>query len=266
MRTLRFGLIISLLWVLLAAFGIAAAQDEPPQLTIPILVDGEEVEGAFSENITAVLYSFIGSEGDAVTISVEALTDDLDMYLVLLGERGEIHASNDDTNGLDPVIEVELPQDGGYFIFLTRYGPWDEVQGRDEEYRLELTGNTPPDGADPDSITYYRGDVEGSGSAEAEITLQEPVYYFAFTGQAGDVVNIDVSSSDFDTALHLFQSDGARVAANDDSNNSTDSAIVAFELPEDGRYLFFVTTVYILDLEGAGDSKVGAFELNFSLK
>ncbi|MBN8593388.1 MAG: PPC domain-containing protein [Anaerolineae bacterium] len=265
MRTSRFILIFAVLALLLALFGTAAAQEEE-QLTIPILEDGEEVEGTFSDNVTAVLYSFIGSEGDEVTISAEALTDDLDMYMVLLGERGEIYTTDDDTNGLDPEIELELPQDGGYFIFLTRFGPWEEVENGDEDYRLELNGNNVPDGAEPDSITYYHGNVEDVGTLEAEITLQEPVYYYTFTGNEGDVVNIDVSSNDFDTALHLFATNGERITANDDSNGSTDSSIVRFELPDDGKYIFFVTSVFILDLEGAGENKVGTFELNFSSK
>jgi hypothetical protein len=265
MRTFRFTLVFAVLALLLALFGTAAAQEEE-KLTIPILEDGAEVESSFSDNITAVLYSFIGSEGDEVTISAEALTDDLDMYMVLLGERGEIYASEDDTNGLDPVIEIELPQDGGYFIFLTRFGSWDAVENGDEDYRLQLNGNNVPDGADPDSITYYHGNIEDTGTLEAEITLQEPVYYFNFTGKEGDVVNIDVSSSDFDTALHLFASGGERITASDDSNGTTDSSIVRFELPADGKYLFFVTTVYMGDLEGQGENKVGTFELSFSIK
>ncbi len=266
MRTLRFGLIFALLALLLTMVGLASAQDDD-RGRVYILEEGEVLEDVFTENITGKLYAFNGSEGDEVTITVEGISDDMDPYAVLMGERGEVIGGNDDADGLDTLIEAELPQDGSYFLFVSRAAPLDEILEEDLEFRLEVEGfREPKNLEDPESVTRYTNDVTGGVSGEAEITLDEPVFYFVFDGQEGDVVNISVDTDNFDAALHLFDPEGLRITASDDTNGTTNPAIVAYELPADGQYTFFVTTLYFFDLEGQGENKVGTFELNFSSK
>ena len=69
------------------------------------------------------------------------------------------------------------------------------------------------------------------------------VDYWQFQGTAGDVVVIDLSSSDFDTYLGLQNGAGAVAAQNDDFGNSTNSHI-AFTLTSTGTWVISCTSLF----------------------
>ncbi|MBE9066776.1 tetratricopeptide repeat protein [Leptolyngbya cf. ectocarpi LEGE 11479] len=64
---------------------------------------------------------------------------------------------------------------------------------------------------------------------------------YSFTGQAGQIVKILLTSEAFDTQLFLVDADNQRLADNDDSNDSTNSELV-MQLPETGTYSVLATT------------------------
>jgi hypothetical protein len=69
-------------------------------------------------------FTFEVSAGTRVIIDVdaEAIGSGLDSYLVLYDEDGDSIASNDDTHGLDPYLEVSLHSSGVYFIEVRAVG------------------------------------------------------------------------------------------------------------------------------------------------
>jgi hypothetical protein len=69
------------------------------------------------------------------------------------------------------------------------------------------------------------------------------VDYWQFQGSAGDMVIIDLGSSDFDTYLALQDATGAVAAQNDDFGNSTNSHI-AFTLTSTGTWVVTVTSLF----------------------
>jgi len=68
---------------------------------------------------------------------------------------------------------------------------------------------------------------------------------FAFSGVAGDLVSVKVTSAgDVDTALRLFSmSDGVLVAEDDDSGAGFDPELFGISLPADGRYILVLYTL-----------------------
>jgi hypothetical protein len=271
-----------LLLMVVALFGVSSVMAQGGGQTVVILEDGVPQLGTFEGEKTAQLYGFNGSAGDSIIIAMTQLEgSELDPFFVLLGERGEVYASDDDS-GVDVqfsarIKNFELPYDGSYFILATSFIYIDNILEESnvglvepQDYELVVSGITAPeglDGFDPNLVTFYKTEVGYGVEGYAEVTIAEPVYYFTFAAHAGDRININASSSEFDTIIHLFDSEGIRIAVNDDLGaGNTNSAIQSFTVPADGEYLFFVTDVRFYDVSDptAVESRVGEFELAFS--
>ncbi len=97
--------LVSLIVVLMSlATGVLA------QVSTPIGL-GETVSGTLSENETRAVYTFQGSGGTTVTITL--MSDDFDAYLVLQDSAGSTLAEDDDSAGqLNSLISFALPADG----------------------------------------------------------------------------------------------------------------------------------------------------------
>ncbi|MEO1287594.1 MAG: PPC domain-containing protein [Chloroflexota bacterium] len=261
-----------MLFILLAVLALAIptfAQDDEDLLLINILEDGDEVEDALTEDVMMFLYGFNGLEGDEVTISMDAQSDELDPYLVLLGPAGELIAFDDDSGGsLDALIEdAELPYTGTYFIIassISFMGGFDYFFDEDElEFELTIDGIGKADEDDEANFLYYSGDLFDGETIQGYSNEDEVVFYWTFFGEEGDEVSIELESNDFDTLLYLFAPGGIRIAGNDDANG-TDSEIENIELPEDGRYLVFATGFGFTSALN-GDYEGGDFDISLDI-
>ncbi|GAB4511245.1 MAG: hypothetical protein OHK0046_09070 [Anaerolineae bacterium] len=278
----RIRVLLLLLFVLMSTLTsavVTAQDDEQTGLTFIQLKDGEAVTNSFEEEVNAHLYVFFGSAGDVVTITMlESAESQLDPYLALLGPAGQVYAANDD---IDPasifsasIEDFELPQDGAYFVLATSFTglrrpifvPEGEEAPEPQFYEITVTGNTiPEDLVDAEAFTFFYGQLEIGESSTLAITAEEPVFYVLFSGEEGDVVTIrtePAESSSVDTALHLFDANGNRIAINDDGENlGLYSEIANFELPADGTYMVFATAYDFNDAIRPDWSNVGQFVL-----
>ncbi|MFN8372428.1 MAG: pre-peptidase C-terminal domain-containing protein [Anaerolineae bacterium] len=111
---------------------------------------GDTVEGEITDDTVYVYYSFEGSEGDVVTITLvdTSRSGDLDPYVGLVDENGDVIAENDDAERSarlpdsydSQITEFELPDDGTYVIIATRYGFEDGTGEGEFELTLEEGG------------------------------------------------------------------------------------------------------------------------------
>lgn len=85
----------------------------------PIAI-GDTVKGEISNQAFEQLYSFDGEAGTMIDISMTADDYGFDAYLFLLDSTGATVAENDDFEGLDPRIMVELPATEAYTIIASR--------------------------------------------------------------------------------------------------------------------------------------------------
>ncbi len=234
---------ISMLFLIGLLLGVTPVLAQGLQATI--IEYGETLRGTITDSRPAVYYSFSGSEGDVVTITM--IADDesqLDTYLYLYTandggrEIGELVEFNDDAADLSvgnfnsQLLDVVLPDDGLYLIEATRF----QGQGN-YTLTLEVAGGSSASSAG-DGLSYgqsVRGYVDGD---DREVQ-------YTFMGTAGDLVTITMIADDIDqldTYLYLYAADGVtELIRNDDATDSSlgryNSQIVDFELPTTGQYV-----------------------------
>jgi len=256
----RFLVIFGAMLVLMFA-GIAQAQDDALYTLTPL--DNESVDDTFDGQLTAQLYGFYASEGDSVTINMQQVTNSLDPFLILLDATGAIIAVDDDS---DPDVDfaaliedVDIPQDGAYFIIATSIfyinGDEPETPG-EEDYTLTVTGNTVPDDVDdPDEISLEAEIIEIGSDIEAEISEDNPFAIFVLSVEDEADVFILLDTLDFLSTVHLFDADGARLAVDP-------SIIEGTATPDEAPYLILVTDAfsYEIDFED-GFFEFGVFTL-----
>jgi hypothetical protein len=245
MRRLRFvGLVVLLLSLVIGGMVDAQGAREP-ELLIPLLNDGDAVAGTFDADSLMQLYAFNGSAGDNVTVNLAQADGAIDPLVVLLGGRGEVVATSDQTGTIEG---IELPADGSYFILVTgldviESAPDSVIEGvaDGQSYQVAVSGMTEPTNMRnyrAGGLNYLAGKLTVGDQGIAETTRDYPIYYFTFDAAAGDVVNIGLTTENFEALLYLFAPDGRRLAV--DANGAS-AAISGVEIPEDGRYLIFAT-------------------------
>ncbi len=92
----------------------------------------------------------------------------------------------------------------------------------------------------------------------------EDVDYFKFKATAGQTLVTEILTSDVDTVLGLFDSDGNLIALDDDGGAGTLSRIVV-EIPADGRYFLAVSAFPDFDFTGDGGGNGGRYVLDAQL-
>lgn len=250
MRWFKALLAVSMLS--LATTAAVAAQDttelENEILSLTFLESGVPLEYTF-EDSNAVLFAFTGLAGDVIDLTMNQAEDGgLDPLVVVLGPRGEVIASDDDS-GEQPLASaltgIELPFDGAYLVLATSFGgltrPVDtEVEFVPETFEITLTGNTAD--TENDVFELFSGDIIPGESAQGASIPAEPVYYWFIYLYEGEVIDVTLTESDYDALLMLFGNNGVRAGVNDDSPDAdTDSAILGYEVPVSGMYLIFAT-------------------------
>lgn len=81
-------------------------------------------------------YTFQGNSGQSVTIT---MTASFDTYLFLVGPTGSVLADNDDANGTNSRVQLQLPSAGTYTIEAVGFD-----SGARGSYSLTLTGSAAP--------------------------------------------------------------------------------------------------------------------------
>lgn len=192
------------------------------------------------------VYSFDGRPGQRVAIDLNS--NSFDTYVFLRSPSGEQEA-NDDAGGTSrSLIETELTESGSYDVIVTSF-----AAGETGAYELSIgetatatsnvvVNNDTSSVSIGDSIT---GRLEGSDDLSATNRLEDS---YVFTAAAGESIQIDMTSSDFDTYLTLVTPNGEQIE-NDDHDGSTAQSRVALTLPEGGRFRILVSS-YAEDMRG----------------
>lgn len=253
----KFPVIMLIVFLLLVVPAINAQDDDDDPTVLAVTrIDSETIVVDELEDIASPrLYTFIGSEGDIVTLSM--IADDpteLDPFLVLLGPAGEVLAANDDVSDSDfsaQIDDFELPFDGAYFVLATTFhdlvqsGAVPRNSRQSLGFQIGLVGATvPPDLEDEEEFEYFSVEMEIGDVVLLEISPEEPVYYVTFFAEEGDVVDIITRENrgDFvNTMLYVFDRFGDRLAVSSGQGDEFYAAIEGLEIPEDGIYLVFAT-------------------------
>ncbi|MFQ3565900.1 MAG: PPC domain-containing protein [Aggregatilineales bacterium] len=216
-------ILISLLALPLAVFGQTQwAQGGSIEL-------GQTITGELTTDVQAVGYTFTAEAGTTVTITLRS--DDFDSYLSLRDENDiEIAFDDDGAGNLNSRIgPFTLGATGVYTIVATNFG-----------YRLGDEGGGRRTGRFELSVEEAQLQViEYGQTVEGELTTNEPVMSFTFTGTEGDAVIITMVPLDFDVYdayIQLLDGDGFGLNFVYASSESGNARIGPFILPQSGNY------------------------------
>lgn len=201
-------------------------------------------------------WRFSGTQGQLVQIDV--MSGAFDAFAILEGPAGNEIARDDDTGeGNDARISVALPVTGNYRVIANTYR-----QGQFGRYVLRLTGSAaaPPMvfGGMPMAGTV--GQIQRGQFVTGRLTLSDarlgdnsPFQAWAYFGQAGEMITLDVMSSDFDAYAVVQDANGAVLARNDNAGEGRNARIT---------YTFPYTGMYRLIANTARRNAIGAYTLS----
>lgn len=227
---------LTLLLVLMALPLTAGAQAAEP------IAIGDSVEGTLTEANSQALYEFEATAGQ--TISITLSSSDFDAYLLLqVGDENVIASDDDSAGSLNSRIGAfTIPEDGTYTIVATSYSAYYNSGATPGDFTLSLA-------------EFETRSIEYTQTVDAELTDEELVAYYTFSGQEGDTVIIRLNSSDFDSYLRLSDA-GGELMSNDDGGGNLNSLIGPYVLPATGTYTIAASSLsesatgsYTLSLE-----------------
>lgn len=168
-------------------------------------------------------------------VAIDLTSEDFDPVLrVGRMENGAFAelAMNDDgpDTGLNSRLVFTAPEAGEYIIRATALNG-----AGDGAYALTVTEGPAPAPTEAIEIgvtvegelTASDGKSESGGAADA----------YRFSGREGQRVRIDMSSSDFDTYLQLFDDNRVSLAEDDDGGSEGTDSRLTFTLPRTGAYI-----------------------------
>jgi hypothetical protein len=246
-------------WVLLGTAAVLAACSGGGGRVAPVRSGTIAIPGEVSGRLTRrdprltdnsfyQAWSFYGTAGQNVQIDV--ISGDFDAYAILQGPGGNEIARDDDSGeGTDARIHVFLPTSGTYRILANAYR-----QGQTGRYILRLSAG-PPGGPAPVVTSLgssamagtvgqiVRGQVVQGRLTASDARLTDNTFFQAWTyyGQAGEVITLDVMSTDFDAFAVIQNANGNSVAQDDDSGGGL-NARITFTLPYTGAFRLIANT------------------------
>ena len=217
------------------------------------VVTGDNVIN-FGETIPAFLvpgaldrWLFTGQAGQVVTVTMQG---EFDTILRLRDSFGTEVAFNDDSGGTvnSQIAGLVLPTNDTYTIEAAGYAPSETggysislTQGEGGAALFQSQGVV--DSFSAQSVTLQRLNIGQSVSG----VLTGDSSIWEFSAQAGDIVDIGVSSPQFDTTVRVTNLNGEQIGFDDDGGSGRNSLIRGLRLNLGGIY-----TVYV---EGYGGTR-----------
>jgi Caspase domain/Bacterial pre-peptidase C-terminal domain len=194
---------------------------------------------------TLDIYEIEGRPGKALTLDLRS--DNFDTFLILQSPTGE-RIENDDTDSTSrSLIESDLSELGTYRVMVTSYGT-----GVGGTYELSMNqGTASVAGVERDVVALNIGETASGDLESADLLNDDGMHEdtYAFQGNAGDTLRLNLSSQDFDTYLRLITPNGESID-NDDFEGDVNLSAIELTLQESGRYRVVVTS-YSAGSEGS---------------
>lgn len=201
---------------------------------------GQTVDGDLSnrdpeteEGLPYDAFAFRARQGDRIAMSLDSEVFDPVLRVGRMEQGAFVQlAENDDgaDSGLNSRLIFTVPENGEYLI---RVSPLSGTATG--AYTLGLEEGPPPAAAQAIAI---------GGTAEGELTEADgkgesgmAADAYRFEGREGQRIRIDMTSSDFDTYLELFDENRVSLDQDDDGGPEGTDSRLTFTLPATGSYL-----------------------------
>jgi len=185
------------------------------------------------------VYTLAGQAGQKIIIEMQS--QQIDPYLVLFDANGKQIAEDDDGGGgKNARIQVTLPVTGNYTLYANSY-----EGGKIGSYTLSArTVNSP----------NLLLDRKGRLTDQSPTLQQDGTRYdmVSFTGRAGQVVQITMTSTDFHPYLLLYSPD-QKLLKEHNGLPDRQRAVVQVRLPTSGTYRVVANT---FDRRGKGEYQI----------
>lgn len=195
------------------------------------------------------IWTYDGQAGERISVTMRS--SQFDPYLILAMERGgeltALHQNDDGGGGTDARLTFELPETATYLIYANAISSTDLG-----DYMLALEVGTAVETPLPDALREAASYPSIALGGEAAGTLgdespllpdQTPYEAWSFTAQAGDLIEIEMRSEDFDAYLVIGAESGTELLTRDDDSGGGLDALAVFEAPASGRYVVLANAV-----------------------
>jgi hypothetical protein len=223
--------------------GSLSANPSVTRCAAPLPIPGISEDAPADPNSPADLYALTAAAGDV--ISATMISDD-DAHLYLLGPGNQLVAQDDDSLGSDAQLAATVVQAGTYTIVAANnYGlyPDDDPIA----YTLQVQKCPVRGVLSPSSAGVTRADAFSGTDCVGFDDI--PYRTYSFTGTAGQLVTVAMTSDDVDAFVRVLAADGSVVQNDDDllAHNSTDAQVFRV-LPAAGSYFIEATASAGIDL------------------
>ena len=219
----------------------------------PIAI-GQSITGSLSDNDRRLgsgeavdYYSFNARRGQSFDLTLQSSA--FDSYLLVRGPGGLSEDNDDDQGGRnsrDARVRFTAAEDGPIRIGATSFR-----EGERGSYRLTLRP-TGGDYAPPPSTTNNSGSTGtlriGSQingrltTSDTQLSSGEYSDRYTLEGRAGQIVDLQLTASDFDAFVQINGPDGFVQSNDDDYSGNTRNSRLVVRLPSNGRYTVMATS------------------------
>lgn|GEM_PF-1879512 len=217
----------------------------PSAVPVPMIEFGEEIAGVFSANSRYQQYTFRGEAGQVVILQFIVPRSIPNITLSYTGYSYPY--TQPDVNGNYSAVMVNvLPYTGEHQITLDDYYNSDP---NPRDFSLEINSIS------PQAMTYDE-------SVTTRLTEEQPANVFAFSGEQGDLIALNLASTTFSPymALSVRQPQNGQPELTSIASPGYQGSGVA-ELP---IYRLPVTGEYLIIVRGQSNPTVGEYTLNLS--
>jgi len=174
-----------------------------------------------------------GQIGDTHDIQITGLqpNEAVMIDIMFAGESVFSTERTADENGaiLMTIVTEEGDAIGGYQVRVIR----EDVVLAETDFTVQESDTATVSAAPERSLLLQADDM---------LTLDLPAQSYLFSGEAGQIISIRLSSDTFDAYLSLSDENGIELASDDDSGGGLNALIGPFELPYTGDYELFVSS------------------------
>lgn len=222
---------------------------------------GDVVIGTITAQQSQVVYYFSGRRGEVINLQMRRTSGDLDAFIDLANQQGQILLSGDDdprqSGSLNAaILNFTLPENGFYIVVATRYGRESGTTLGTYMLSLESVPEAQRGLAAYDAILLDYG-----GAAAGIINGDVPQRFYFFEGQRGDVITVIMSRTqgNLNALLILLDDQLSEVFTAEYNPNARSAEIINYTLLQDGKYYLMVTR------EGFSEGQTeGDFELTLT--
>ena len=198
-----------------------------------VLNGGFTINGTISPNTDEDPYTFSGSAGSLIRLTMNKTSGSLDSYLELYGPNGLV-AYNDDMNGstYDSQISATLPVNATYRVIARSY-----ARSSSGGYQLNLTTFV-GDGDDGRWLSMG-GSLHGTINPNSD----QDTYYINGTTNTIVSLRMERDAAPMDSYLELYDPNGSKVAYNDDGGGSGNlNSWIVYRFTTSGTYRLVART------------------------